>query len=244
MEKELDIQISKKFKVHGRFGGSLAQPLVIIVHGLPCSIMEGLYIDACRYFQKSGFATYRFNLYGWQNGSRQLISSTLATHAADLDAVVRYFRKRGVKKIYVAGHSFGGPTILLSHDQDFNAAVLWDPSYDISFAKKKYGFSGGQYVKKLNGYFMKWGANTVIGKKMADEVDALKWDELAKNFYCPLKLIAAGQGILVRGVKRYFKTANLPKDLLVIEGATHYFDETDKIREQLFQASQDWFERF
>jgi pimeloyl-ACP methyl ester carboxylesterase len=244
MERQLDIKVSKKFKVRGRFGGKLTQPLVIVVHGLPCSTKEGLYIDACRYFSECGFATYRFDLYGWQKDARQLINSTLATHAADLDAVVRYFRKLGVKKIHAVGHSFGGPTILLSHDQNFNAVALWDPSYDISFAKRKYGFAGGKYIKALDGYFMKWGANTVIGKKMADEVDHLKWNELTKNFYSPLKIIAAEKGVLVPGAKKYFKNANQPKDLSVVKGAGHYFDETDKIQEQLFQASVDWFERF
>jgi pimeloyl-ACP methyl ester carboxylesterase len=244
MEKLLNIKVDKKFTVHGRFGGSLASPLVIIVHGLPCSIMEGLYIDACRYFQKSGFATYRFNLYDWRDNSRQLIDSTLQTHASDLDAVVGYFRKQGVKKIYIAGHSFGGPTILLSRDQDFNAVALWDPSYDISFAKKKYGSAGGKYIKALNGYFMKWGANTIIGKKMADEVDRLKWDELTKNFYSPLKIISAENGILMSGAKKYFKNANQPKELYVVKGASHYFDETDKIQKELFSVTKDWFKRF
>ena len=135
MEREIKIKVSKKFFVRGRLSGSLPQPLFIVVHGLPGSIYDGLHERATRWFAKQGFASFRFNLYDWQKDARQLIDCTLKTHAADLDAIIRYFRKRGVKKIYVAGHSFGGPTIFLSRDQDFDAAVLWDPSFAISFAK-------------------------------------------------------------------------------------------------------------
>jgi len=244
MEKDLKIKLDAKHSVYGRFEGSLDKPLFIVVHGLPCSMYEGLYEQATKWFVKHGYATFRFNMYSWQKDSRQLIDSTLRSHADDLDAIVRYFRKRGVKKIYVAGHSFGGPTILLSRDQDIDAAVLWDPSYDISFAKMKYGYPGGEFVRSLNGYFMRWGANVIIGKAMADEVDHLKWDELTAQFHVPLKIFAAGNGILIQGTKRYIKKANAPKSLAIIKGATHYFDDRPGMREKVYKMSMQWFKKF
>lgn len=172
------------------------------------------------------------------------MDSTLKTHAADIDAVVRYFKKRGVRKVFIAGHSFGGPSILLSKEQKFDAAVLWDPSYKISFAKVCYGFAPGKYIKAVNGYFMRWGVNVIIGKKMAKEADALNWADLPKKFHVPLKIIAAAKGVLVPGAKTYFANANEPKELEILKGATHYFDDQDKMQELVFERTKKWFQKF
>ena len=136
MEKIYNVKLDVSCQAYGKFAGTKAKPLVIVVHGLPCTINEGIYERACEHFQQAGYATYRFGLYDWHKDARQLIDCTLITHAKDLDTVVAHFRENGFKKIFVAGHSFGGPTILLSTKQDFDAAVLWDPSYDISVIKK------------------------------------------------------------------------------------------------------------
>lgn len=241
MEKQIKIRVSAKYFVYGKLDGSFRQPLFIMVHGLATSKELGLYQEAVRWFRKQGFATFRFDLYGWQKDARQLINCTLKTHADDLDAVVRYFRKRGVKKIFVAGHSYGGPAIFLSREQDFDGAALLDPSYRSSFTKKRYGLLGGRYIKQLKGYLMQWGTNAVIGKKMADEADLLAWNDLPKNFHVPLIIIAAGEGVLVKGAKLYFKTAHNPKSLAIIKGATHCFDDSEKIQESVFRLSKHWF---
>lgn len=244
MEKDLKIKLDKQFSAYGRLFGSLDAPLVIIVHGLTCNYREGLYMSAARWFAKNGYAAFGFNLYGWQKDARQLVDCTLATHAADLDAVVRYFRKKGVKKIFVAGHSFGGPTILLSKEQDFSGVALWDPSYDISFTKKKYGYPGGKFIKAVDGYFMRWGVNSIIGRVMAREVDRLKWNTLAANFRVPLNVTVAEKGVLLKGAKRYIAASQMPKELVVVKGATHYFDDSEGMQDEVFARTKAWFDRY
>ncbi len=243
MEKDVKIKLDKTFSTCGRLFGSLDKPLVIFVHGLPCTYRDGFYMSAARWFAKNDYAAFGFNLYSWQKDARQLVDCTLAMHAADLDTVVEHFRKRGVKKIFVVGHSFGGPTILSSKKQNFTAVTLWDPSYDISFTKKKYGFPGGTFVKQLNGYMMRWGVNTIIGKAMAREVDALKWDTLTPKFRSPLHIIAAEKGVLVKGAKQYIAKATSPKLLTVVKGATHYFDD-EEMQGRLFMATKAWFDKY
>ncbi|MEK7619480.1 MAG: alpha/beta hydrolase [Patescibacteria group bacterium] len=243
MEKIYNVKLDVSCQAYGKFAGTKAKPLVIVVHGLPCTINEGIYERACEHFQQAGYATYRFGLYDWHKDARQLIDCTLITHAKDLDTVVAHFRENGFKKIFVAGHSFGGPTILLSTKQDFDAAVLWDPSYDISVIKKKYGASGGKFIKALNGYFMRWGVSVIIGKKMAEQIDHLEWDGLPENFHVPLKIIAAQKGVLMAGCKKYIDHAHEPKALEVLIGATHYFDDTPTMQQRLFTATQKWFEK-
>jgi len=245
MEKQLKIKVSKKHYTYGKLSGKPTQPLFIVVHGLPGNMDESLYTDATRWFGKHGFATFRFNLYDWQKGARQLIDSTLETHASDIDAIVTYFRKQGFKKIFIAGHSYGGPSILLSKEQDFDGVALWDPSYRSSFAKTKYGAPHGRYIKELKGYFMPtWGVNVVIGKGMSDEADTLNWNSLTSNFKAPLFIATAGKGVLKKGHQIYIRKANSPKKQMIIPGATHYFSDTPKIQEGLFKATHAWFKKF
>lgn len=241
MEKKIKIKVSKKNYIYGQLSGSFHQPLFIIVHGLPGSMDEDFCLNATRWFSKKGYATFRFNLYGAEKDSRQMMESTLETHATDIDAIVHYFRKKKFHKIFLAGHSYGGPSILLSRDQKFDGAVLWDPSYKISFTKAQKGAPAIKYIKDLRGYVMNWGVNLIIGKEMADEANTMKWDELTRNFHVPLKIIAAGDSSLVSGAKHYFKTANNPKDLTIIKNATHYFNDAEGMRENIYKISEKWF---
>ncbi|NQV89686.1 MAG: alpha/beta hydrolase [Parcubacteria group bacterium] len=244
MNREYKIRLDKEYVAHGVFSGSVKKPLVIIVHGLGTGITEGLYEQAQRWFTENGYATYLFGLYGWQKDARQLINCTLEIHSADLDKVVEHFRRKGINKIYAVGHSFGGPTILRSKKQRFDAVAVWDPSYDLSFTKKSYGMPGGEYVNQLDGYLMPWGINVLIGRAMAEESDQLDWAAIPKTFHVPLKIIVAGDGVLVSGCQKYFASANKPKQLSVLKGATHFFNDSQKMRERLFKLTSKWFEKF
>jgi pimeloyl-ACP methyl ester carboxylesterase len=244
MEKPIKIKLSRNKYLYGKLQGALTRPLFIMIHGLPGSMDEELYHKATDFFYNHGFSTFRLNLYGWQKNARQLMDCTLKTHAADLDTVVQHFRLKGVKRIFVAGHSFGGPTILLSKGQEFDAAVLWDPSYGISFTKKKYGLPGGKYIREVDGYLMKWGANVVIGRAMAEMVDAMPWDSLASRFQVPFKIILAGKGVLVKKARHYFTSARGERGLTVVPRATHYFNDAKGMQEQVFKTSEEWFRKF
>ncbi len=246
MEKDLAIKLDKTFSTHGRLFGKLGKrtPLIVFVHGLPGGYREGFYMDAARWFAKRGYAWFGFSLYGYQHNARQLMDCTLATHAADLDAVVRHFRAQGVRRVFAAGHSYGGPTILLSQEQDVDAAALWDPSHNISFTKKNYGCPPGKFIKEVNGYLTHWGENVIIGKAMAEEADRLTWHELPKRFHKPLKMIVAGKGVLVPAAKRSMRHAHEPQALDIIKGATHYFDDTEGMQEKVFASTKAWFDTY
>ena len=243
MEKEIKIKTPDGHHIYGRLTGSASKPLFIVVHGMPGTMDEDLYLEATRWFAKHGYATFRFNLYGGEEDARQLMETTLETHASDIDTVARYFRTKKFKKLFIAGHSYAGPAILFSKEQGFDSTVLWDPSYGVSFTKKQKDMPRARYLKEIGGYVMPWGVNFVLGEEMVDEADSLKWGKLTKNFLVPLKIISAGKGPLIKGAKRYFKTANAPKDLTILKNATHYFNDTDGMREKVFKLSDEWFKK-
>ena len=243
MERNVKIKLTRTLFLYGKLSGSLRQPLCIIVHGLPGSMDEDFYHLATRWFGKHGFSTFRFNLYGYQKNARQLMHCSLKTHGSDLDAVVHYFRKRGARKVFVAGHSFGGLTILSSHDQNFDAAALWDPSYKFSFTKTKRDLPGGKYIKSVNGYLMRWGTNVIIGKQMVEEINLLPWDSIAKNFLVPFQIIIAEKGLL-GSAKKYLNGAKVKTDLVIVKGATHCFNDREGMRDDVFKATKRWFRNY
>ena len=231
-EKLIRVPVGGGKSVKGYLRGPLTKPLVIFVHGLTGDPNEHQFYNGARYLEKRGLSSFRYNLYA----SRPLRDATLKTHAADFDKVVAYFRKRTKRKIFAVGHSYGGPTILLSK-KDLDGAVLWDPSY-----KAGKGLSPLlKYDKRLKAYRLVWEVESVLGKRMVDVDLATPWEDLGKDVTFPLKVILAGKGVL-RKSSRYAKNAQGKSDVEVIAGAGHCFDE-DGAEEKLFAATVKWFKR-
>ncbi len=204
---------------------------------------EHLYQDAGLWFSKNGYDVFIVSLYTWEEGARQLMECDLTIHGKDLDLVVRHFKKTH-KKIFLAGHSFGAPSILSTVEQKFDGAIFWDGSYDISLIKTKNGFTPKfTFLKRENAYLMNnWGASPVISKAMADQVDAFDWNGRAKTLKSPLFAIVAGNGILVEGGKAYATESGNPKNFKVIKNATHYFDDSPAVRSGLFTTTKRWLD--
>ena len=90
---------------------------------------EMLLYNAARYFDDKGFSTLRLSMYGGGEQSREISKSDVMTHADDIDDVVSFVKKFGAKWVGVVGHSYSGMAIVYSKKQEFDAAILWDPSH-------------------------------------------------------------------------------------------------------------------
>lgn len=242
-EKELKIKLADGHYLYGQFSGSFSRPLFIVLHGLSGDMSEDIYSSAVEWFYKKKYSTFRFNFYSYQKNARQLMDSTIKIQSSDLDTVVKYFRKKGIKNIFVVGHSFAAPIVLSSNDQDFNSVVFWDPTYKISFTKNTLEFPSGKYLKEIDGYAMHWGVNIIISKLMVKEVDSFPWSTVTKDFDVPLKIIAAGDGELTSS-KKYLNSLRAKKQYVSMKGATHYFNDSPKTRETLFKSTNTWFKKF
>lgn len=249
MEKEIKIKTTDSKYIYGvlriprnslRLNG---KPLVVFVHGLTGHKNEHHFFNGARFFEKRGWPTFRFDLYGDEKRSRHLQNCTLETHAKDLDTVIDYFINKGAKKIFVAGHSYGGLTILASKNKKYDAITLWDSSYE------PFGFfkhAKRVMLKESAVYIEDWGIQFVLGEEMIKEAKKLtgkKCVNLIKSVHAPVNIIVAGKGGLIKGGKKYFKAANVPKEFTVIKNATHCFDE-DGAEEKLFQETYNWFSKF
>lgn len=229
-EELIRVPVDKGKAVKGFLRGPLTKPLVIFVHGLTGDPNEHQFYNGARYLDKHGLSSFRYNLYE----SRPLRQATLKTHASDFDRVVAYFRKRARRKIFAVGHSYGGPTILLSKRKDLDGAVLWDPSY-----KAGKGLNPIlRYDRRLKAYRLKWYVEFLLGKRMVDVDLKTPWEDLGKDVTFPLKVILAGRGVL-RKSERYAKNAQGKSDVETIEGAGHGFEE-DGAAEKLYASTAKW----
>lgn len=237
MEREVKIRTRDGKTIYGMLRGNLRRPVIVFVHGLTGHMDEHTYYDGVRFFERHGFSSFRFNLYDWRKGARLLHECTLQTHADDLDRIIEWLRDHSARKVFVIGHSYGGPTILRSRRRNFDAVVLWDPSYGHSLT-----FTGAKYVKGLKGSIAIWGIGYLIGNAMvreARQMTARKSEGLIRGIHVPIKIIAAGKGELLKGSKRYYAAANPPKAFAIIRGADHNFNYEGN-QESLFRETLAW----
>ena len=149
MEKDVKIRTSDGKYIYGTFNvkGKREDSLVIFVHGLICDQNDHLYLNGSRFLNKQGFATFRFNLYGHQKNTRKLQQCTVEQHGKDVTTVINYFRKR-FHKVFLIGHSMGGPSILFSDASKVAGLIFWDPSIDLQKINK----TVYKYNQKLDSY--------------------------------------------------------------------------------------------
>lgn len=241
MEERIKIKMPDRKRIYGTLNyRKKTNKLIIFVHGLTGHQNEHLFYNATKFFPEKEFATFRFNLYGWEKDAQKFRNCTLGKHTENVNTIINFF-KRKYSSLYLVGHSLGAPTILLSDCNYAKAVVLLDPSY--SFRE----FIGGitKYDKKLGEYILDGAYEVVVRDEMyksltTDFPDVFK---LVRKVHRPIKIIAAGKGLLLAGAKKYLKSANNPKELVIIKNATHCFDE-EGTEEKLFKETLSWIKKF
>lgn len=232
MEEDIKIPLGNNKFAYGILQGSLKSPLIIFVHGFTGYKDEHIFFNGARFFSKNNISSYRFNLYGEEADARKLNNTSLSLNSSDLDSVVSYFKNKGIKEIIVVGHSYGALVILLSNKQEFDKVVFWEPSNNPNSIT-----DDAVYLKERQlYYFDKWGVAFTIGKKMFEENKTIEPLKLFKLLKVPVLIILAGNGEL----KDYW--FNELESSIIIEGATHGFDEYG-VEEELFNETLKWLNR-
>lgn len=239
MEKNVKIRTADKKTIDGILRGPFKQNMIVLVHGLCGNMNEAMHYNAARFFEKHGFATFRFNLYSWGKNNRKLHECTLKTHGQDVDTVLQYLKTKGTKTVFIVGHSYGFPSILHSKSKDLSAIVSWDGSclpHD-HFDKLK-------EVKQPKGRVLDEGFLAIMGEKMVREASKSSSVELLKRITVPVKYITvsgkSGNHVVS---KKMYKVTRGKKELKVIRGATHNFTEEGK-QEELYMATLDFLKKF
>lgn len=236
----LAIKTPDKKNIYARLHGTFNKPVIIVVHGLGGSMGGALEYNSAQYFKKHDFSTLLVNLYDSRKGARKLHECTLKTHGKDIDAVVKYLKKRGVKKIFIAGHSYGAPSIMLSNHTEFKGIALWDGSNLPEISKELLKW---KYIKQLNGRLTDGGTSELVGEAMIQESKSLETLDLIKKIKVPIKIIVAGEGPIKFKLKAVYAAANEPKSYFIVEGAEHDFSK-EGAQEKVYSETAKWFKKF
>ena len=226
-------------KMHGVLRGELpfTTPLVIIMHGLIGDAKALLPYLGSRFLHQAGYSTLCLYMYDFEDQYRNVFDCSLDNFISDYEAIVDYYRDKGVSDIYAVGHSLGGLTILAAC-ADIDAAVLWDPSHGLAFSPERWNNQVGNILINTQG------RGYMRPKKIQDELMQLKdTTGLARGLVCPTKIITGSNSALNGFATKYFELLpNKNKDLISIENAGHSFNEQDHITLQLFSETANWFD--
>lgn len=175
----IEIVTPKKFVLNGLwFGPKKVEHAIILIHGLSSSAFSRLpLVDK---LVDAEIAVMTFNNRGHDNvsrvarvkGEKRVYKNAGAAHEKfvdcvdDLRGVVRFAKKRGVRKVYLAGHSTGCQKAVYylarANNPNVNGVILLAPLSDYAGALQKYG---AKKLAKLVHY-----AKAMIKKKRGDEL--------------------------------------------------------------------------
>ena len=206
--------------------------VIIVIHGLVSSSSEALYYNSSLYLCDKNFATIVPSLYEWRDTARSLDETCLDVHKEDIKKLVSYLSKK-YESIYVVGHSIGGVVALLLAIENFSnnikAISLWEPT---SFNYLRAIKDRMIFNKATSNYIYTGGAIPIqFSRKYADSiVNAEKTIRFnISKIDIPVQIIVAGDGVLLDGCSEYFSMLDTyHKDLKVVTGATHFFNEHKK----------------
>ena len=237
MQKKITIKSKdKKFNIYGVLDqNTKTDKLIIFVHGLAGNKNEHQFYNAAKFFNNRNFATFRFDLYSGEKNGRKLENCTISTHSEDLNQVINYFKNK-FSRLYLVGHSLGGPSVLEANLKDIKKVVLWDPSVNLTYANNDHFY----FNKKIKAYIVNWGPSIIVSKKMIEDwklLDIRKW---INNTSTPLKVICAGKGILKKEWKKIIGKFKCRHEFEIIKEAGHIFDEKDT-ETKLFKKTLSWF---
>jgi hypothetical protein len=239
--------ISKEgYKIEGRtdFAGKNASgKCFVIVHGYCGTMNEHLHEEAMHFFTSQGYDVVRFNL---QSQRHKLRDCTLQTHAHYLLSVLEQ-QCRQYNQIYLSGHSYGGPTIMIAQPQNIAAICLWDPSFNLPAL-----WNQMEVEEHADFCVLNFGGNEVLaGSAMAKEGrNHYQTEEclgLSKSIGCPIKVISASEGeefeVYKIDKKSWHSSGHHENCRIVIPNSDHNFTRGGSLSVML-NETYDWFEKF
>ena len=241
-EKDFSIPASDGAIIYGRAnyaGDKPSSKLLVLSHGLTGHINEYIHLMARDHFNRAGYDVVRVSYYSLGDKARNLKDCTLKIHASDLNAVLAHF-SGNYDKVFVAGHSYGGLTILFANPK-VTAVSFWDSSFIPSFWGTE-----GSYIPELDCYRIGWGCHNLVGKAMVEEAAGICEEDavtMAQALNAPAQVILAGDNSENEKRTLLFDSLTRKKDFYDVPHADHCFNK-GKTVDDLLEKAGIWFGRF
>lgn len=239
--------------VRCNFLSSDSDTLVILSHGITDDKEEdGAFTDMAEQYLAPKFDSIRFDFRGHGESAIASVKVTIAGEILDFAAVIRWAQKKGYKRLFHVGASFGASITLLAisklHSCHFEKVVFWNPvtSFINTFVEPQVAwgstFLGRQFYENFPS----------IEAVQVPETDFMLSAELAAELlYYPLERISWASDVpllIIHGDRDTYVpyedsvrfTADNPSvKLKTLTGADHGFDDQ---MPKAIQMTNDWFE--
>jgi len=199
---------------------------IIIVHGMAGHIYEHMHKFVADEFENR-YDVYRFNFYSANRDARKLIDCDLSTHVKDFETVLK-FVSEGYKRVYLIGHSYGGPVIMNSKLNDkVKAASLIDPSFALD------SFGDWESVQAMGGrkfYIMPTATHMLVNESMYKDIKKITRDyciDIGSKFTKPLQIIHGTKDMFGHYDASYNLKCPMANVREYIEDAKHNFSNED-----------------
>ena len=212
--------------------------VVVFAHGMTVDKDdEGIFVRAESSLNKLGFSTLRFDFRAHGKSSGNSITDfTISGELLDLDTIISFLTKQGIKWIGLAGASFGGGIAALyasKNPQTIRMLLLANPAIDFEkgflnpttrWAVKQFANLLGRIKHK--GFIEVASSKFKMGKKLFDEM----------KFYNPCEALSKYNGrlLIIHGdkdtkvslrdvVECYERLTNPSRRLVIVKGSEHGF---------------------
>ena len=232
-------------------------PAIIMCHGFTGNMNEDhdLFVHAAKKFCENGFTVLRFDFSGSGKSEGKFVDMTISGEIGDLKKAVDFILKQKInkEKIGVLGFSLGSVISVLGWDNRIKTLVLCSPLNDIKkvFLKgigektvkqiEEKGFADLQTSKGA------WKTKTSfkVGRKLWKEVKKIKLANNIKSAKCPILIVMGTEDtdIDLDNTDELYEVANHPKEIKLIENASHTFDNPEH-EKKVIQLSLDWFNKW
>ena len=228
---------------------------VVFAHGMTVDKEdEGIFVRAEPRLNKLGFSTLRFDFRAHGKSSGNSITDfTISGELKDLDAVVSFMGKRGIKWIGLAGASFGGGIAALyasENPRTTQALLLANPAvnFEKGFLDPTTRWAMKHFANlysriKHRGFIKVASSKFKIGKKLFDEMKLYNPCETLRKYNGKLLIIHGDKDTKVAYqdvIECYRKLNNPNKKLEIIKGSEHGFHK-EPYETQVVEKIVDFF---
>ncbi|MGE4351797.1 MAG: alpha/beta hydrolase [Bdellovibrionales bacterium] len=212
--------------------------VVILSHGIMGSAHEYIHMMARNAMTQNGYDVVCFYYYVYGEAARSLRECTVETHQQDLRQICDHFRSSH-QKLYVAGHSYGGRTLMLANPEA-HAFAFWDSSFAISkdFWPDRAGDLPGTPYATLHG-----SSYHLIDPQMIEldrKIDDSDLSDRIRQIKAPSLVAIAEESVNSTTRSELFHTLSCEKKYVEIAGANHLFSKGNSVFD-LLETTLDWF---
>lgn len=220
-------------------------PTVILAHGFGAAKEEsGMFDGIAKNLSEAGILVFRFDFSGCGESEGDFSEISLSKLKSDLSKILEFVKSKPKvepSRIGILGQSLGASTTIILEPK-VKCLIMMGSTFNPKEAIIKL-FGEGYNPNGISTRVKPSGTITKVKTQFWKDFDNYKLLESIKNIHCPILFIHGERDdkAPVSEMEVCFKSANEPKEKLIIEGADHGLrPHLDK----LYKIVVVWFEKY